>query len=286
MIEVEGYRRSFYPMTWSGPKGYPEDSHGGRCYITGLLGMLRHYGEEDIDFVDGCSGDGFSFRWCPRYGIAAFNGGEGPFHLIWEKMPAFMGYKARWVEDLGWETSWKLLKSYVTAGLPVQVGLNYGLLQPYAARVSPRHRIAMEKRNWAARSWGHHAVVAGFDEERGIVILYEPNEIPENARFEAPIEVFRRAWEEAAQFADGEYRPWRGHKPYAGEASLHDGYGPYAMVLIEPERDPDWSKVAAIKATFRRNLKILRGEYPKPYHSFLNQYQIPMIYTGVKGMAR
>ncbi len=71
-----------------GPKGYPQDANAGRCYITGTLGILRFVGEPDVLFADGTSGDGFSFRWCPAWGVPAFNGGKSAFHEIWEYTPA------------------------------------------------------------------------------------------------------------------------------------------------------------------------------------------------------
>ena len=70
MPQVEGYENAYYAMTWLGPKGYPEDANAGRCYFTGLLGMYRFNGEDDILFADGTSGDGFSFRWWSRWGRA------------------------------------------------------------------------------------------------------------------------------------------------------------------------------------------------------------------------
>jgi hypothetical protein len=41
----------------------------------------------------------------------------------------------------------------------------------------------------------------------------------------------------------------------------------------------------SIRHSFRRNLKILRGEYPKPYALFGNQWMIPHWETGARGMA-
>ena len=41
MPEITGYSESYYSMTWLGPKGYPEHGNAGRCYFTGMLGMLR-----------------------------------------------------------------------------------------------------------------------------------------------------------------------------------------------------------------------------------------------------
>jgi hypothetical protein len=43
---------------------------------------------------------------------------------------------------------------------------------------------------------------------------------------------------------------------------------------------------ASIRHSFRRNLKILGGEFPKPYALFGNQWQIPHWETGAPGMAR
>ena len=80
MPEIKEYAESYYSMTWDGPRGYPQDANSGRCYITGMLGMIRQQGEPDVLFADGTSGDGFSFRWCPAWGNPAFNGGAGAFH--------------------------------------------------------------------------------------------------------------------------------------------------------------------------------------------------------------
>jgi hypothetical protein len=133
--------------------------------------------------------------------------------------------------------------------------------------------------------FGHHIVIAGYDLEKGTVTVYEPNDVESHARYECPIEVFRRAWEEA-KLRDGDhYRAWEHHHPWGGEWSLHDGYGPYLMVWIEPGKDPAWSIEVAIRDSFRRNLKILRGDYPKPYALFGNQWQIPHWETGAPGMA-
>lgn len=41
MPEITAYADAFYPMTWLGPEGYPQQANGGRCYFTGILGMLR-----------------------------------------------------------------------------------------------------------------------------------------------------------------------------------------------------------------------------------------------------
>jgi hypothetical protein len=57
-------------------------------------------------------------------------------------------------------------------------------------------------------------------------------------------------------------------------------------VWVEPERDPKWDIAVAIRDSFRRNLKILNGDYPKPYALFGNQWQIPHWETGAPGMAR
>lgn len=58
------------------------------------------------------------------------------------------------------------------------------------------------------------------------------------------------------------------------------------MVWVEPQRDPHWRIAEAIRDSFRRNLKILRGDYPKPYALFGNPWQIPHWETGAPGMAR
>ena len=94
MGEIKGYRNAYYSMTWFGPKGYPEQANAGRCYFTGTLGMLRFFGEEDVLFADGTSGDGFSFRWCPKWGAPAFNGGVGAFHESGNTPPRHRDLKA------------------------------------------------------------------------------------------------------------------------------------------------------------------------------------------------
>jgi hypothetical protein len=99
MPEITAYSESYYSMTWLGPKGYPEHGNAGRCYFTGVLGMLRHWGESDVLFADGTGGDGFSFRWCPVWGAPAFNGGKGAFHEIWEYTPRALGFRGHWEED-------------------------------------------------------------------------------------------------------------------------------------------------------------------------------------------
>src|SRR5699024_2253651 len=123
ITEITTYKNAFVPMIWMGEQGYPEGSNGGRCYITGLLGMLKHLGVEDVAFADGASGDGFSFRWTPAWGAAAFNGGAGPFHDIWEYMCSVMGFNCHWVEDPigGEEAAFKQLLSLIQRGIPVQV---------------------------------------------------------------------------------------------------------------------------------------------------------------------
>src|SRR5258708_1704964 len=60
---------------------------------------------------------------------------------------------------------------------------------------------------------------------------------------------------------------------------------PHLMVWVEPERDPEWDIAKSIRHSFRRNLKILSGDYPKPYALFGNQWQIPHFETGAPGMA-
>jgi hypothetical protein len=133
--------------------------------------------------------------------------------------------------------------------------------------------------------FGHHVVVAGYDLERGTVTIFEPNDILPHSRYEAPIDVFRIAWDQSAQRGPSGYEAWEHHHPFGGEWSLHDGYGPYLMVWVEPERDPEWDIAKSIRHSFRRNLKILSGEYPKPYALFGNQWQIPRFETGAPGMA-
>jgi hypothetical protein len=134
--------------------------------------------------------------------------------------------------------------------------------------------------------FGHHVVIAGYDLERGTVTVYEPNDIMPYARYECPIPAFRQAWEEANQRVGNEYVPWEHHHPWGGEWTLHDGYGPYLMIWIEPGKDEIWDLAATIRHSYRRNLKILRGEYPKPYHLYGSQWQIPKWETGAPGMAR
>ena len=286
MPEIEAYENSYYSMTWLGPKGYPENANAGRCYFTGLLGMYRLNGESDVLFADGTSGDGFSFRWWPHWGCPAFNGGKGAFHEIWEYTSKALGFDLRWEEDAegGFEEAFAKLCSLIDRGIPVQVGLHYSLLLPYGAKSSPRleflHSIM------PPTGFGHHVVIAGYDLARGTVTIYEPNDILPHARYEAPISVFRQAWAEASQRDGGGFAPWRDHKAWDGEWTLHDGYGPYLMIWLEPGRDPAWDIAVSVRHSFRRNLKILAGEYPKPYSVFFSQWQIPKYEAGAPGMAR
>jgi hypothetical protein len=286
MPEITRYADAYYSMTWEGPGGYPEDANAGRCYITGTLGMLRYAGEPDVLFADGTSGDGFSFRWVPAWGAPAFNGGKSAFHELWEYTPRALGFRGYWEEDPdgGWEEAWERLRGLIDRGIPAQVGTHYSLILPYGARTSPRLRYMHGVRS--GPGFGHHIVIAGYDLDRDTVTVYEPNDILPHSRYQCPVNVFRRAWEEAAQREGGHYVAWPNHYPWDGEWSLHDGYGPYQLSWIEPGRDPEWSIARSIRDSFRRNLKILRGEYPKPYATFASQWQIPPMETGAPGMAR
>lgn len=284
--EIEKYSDAYYSMVWFGEKGYPEQVNSGRCYITGMLGMLRHHGECDTHFADGVSGDGFSFRWCPAWGAPAFNGGKGAFHEIWEYTPAALGFTSHWEEDpeSGWEGAFAKLCSLVDRDIPVQVATHYSHIRPYGDPTSPALTLR-GKRPGAKYASGHHIIIAGYDLDAGTVTVYEPNDILPHSRYKCPIEAFRKGWEEAAQRTDSHYKAWPHHHPWGGEWSLHDGYGPYQMLWIEPGRDPKWDIVKTIRDSYRRNLKILRGEYPKPYAMFGNQWMIPHWETGAPGMA-
>jgi hypothetical protein len=286
MSEVQSYGDAYYSMTWMGPKGYPENGNSGRCYFTGLLGMFRLHGESDALFADGTSGDGFSFRWSPVWGAPAFNGGAGAFHEIWEYTPQALGYRGHWEQDHegGFDEAFAKLRALVDRGVPVQVGLHYSLMLPYGAKTSPRLKFQHE--TMGKTGFGHHVVVAGYDLDRDTVTIFEPNDILPHARYEAPIAVFREAWEQSKQRGPDGYQAWEHHHPFGGEWSLHDGYGPYLMVWVEPKRDPEWDIARSIRHSFRRNLKILSGEYPKPYALFGNQWQIPHFETGAPGMAK
>jgi hypothetical protein len=287
MPEITAYSSSYYSMTWLGPKGYPEQANAGRCYFTGVLGQLRHFGEDDVLFADGISGDGFSFRWCPAWGAPAFNGGKGAFHEIWEYTPRILGFRSHWEEDAegGFDEAFAKLRRLIDRGIPVQVGLHYSLLLSHgAAGGSPR--LAFQHATMKETGFGHHVVVAGYDLDRQVVIIWEPNDLAEHARYECPLDVFRRAWAESQQRTGDQYQAWPHHHPWGGQWSLHDGYGPHLMVWVEPERDPQWDIATAIRDSFRRNLKILSGEYPKPYALFGNQWQIPHWETGAPGMDR
>lgn len=286
MPDVQGYENAYHSMTWLGPKGYPENANAGRCYFTGLLGMYRLNGEDDILFADGTSGDGFSFRWWPQWGVPAFNGGKGAFHEIWEYTSRALGFDLQWEEDAegGWDEAFARLRGLIDRNIPVQVGLHYSHLLPYGAETSPRlrhmHKIM------GPTGFGHHVVIAGYDLDKGTVTIFEPNDILPHARYVAPIAVFRRAWEEASQRGNDGFQPWADHKAWNGEWTLHDGYGPYLMIWVEPGRDPAWDIAQSIRHSYRRNMKILAGEYPKPYSVFFSQWQIPNYETGAPGMAR
>ena len=197
-----------------------------------------------------------------------------------------MGFKAHWEEDPedGWDGAWGKLRNLIDRGIPVQVGVHYSLIFPFGADSSPR--LAHLTKVRSGPGYGHHIVIAGYDLEKGTVTIFEPNDILPHSRYECPISVFRQAWEESAQRHDRHYVEWPNHKPFAGEWTLHDGYGPYLMVWVEPGRDPQWNIAASIRKSFLRNLKILRGDYPKPYALFGNQWQIPHFETGAPGMAR
>lgn len=286
MPQISNYSDSYFSMTWLGPKGYPDNGNSGRCYFTGVLGMLRHWGEDDVLFADGLSGDGFSFRWCPSWGAPAFNGGKGAFHEIWEYVPKTLGFTSHWEEDTegGVEEAFAKLCGLIDRGIPVQVGVHYSMLLPYGAKTSPR--LAFQKATMKDSGFGHHVVIAGYDLERQTVTIWEPNDIAENARYECPIPAFKQAWTESQQRTGDQYKAWAHHHPWGGQWSLHDGYGPFLMVWVEPGRDPNWDIAVAIRDSYRRNLKILKGEYPKPYSLFGNQWQIPHWETGAPGMAR
>ena len=285
--EIDKYAEAFFPMVWYGEKGYPEQVNSGRCYMTGLVGMLRYYGEPDILFSDGTSGDGFSFRWCPAWGAPAFNGGKGPFHELWEYTPQALGYKGHWEEDPegGWEEAFAQLCALIDRDIPVQVATHYSLIRPYGDATSPA--LALRGRRPGAKyASGHHIVIGGYDLKAGTVTIFEPNDILPHARYRCPIDVFRRAWEGAAQRnAANRYEEWPYHHAWTDGDTLHDGYGPYQMMWVEPGRDPNWDIAVSIRHSYRRNLKILRGDYPKPYALFGNQWMIPHWETGAPGMA-
>jgi hypothetical protein len=286
MTEIKAYADAYHSMTWLGPKGYPENANAGRCYFTGLLGMYRLNGESDVLFADGTSGDGFSFRWWPQWGCPAFNGGKGAFHEIWEYTSKALGFDLRWEEDPegGFDEAFAKLCGLIDRGIPVQVGLHYSLLLPHGAKSSPR--LAFLNRIMPSTGFGHHVVIAGYDLSKGTVTIYEPNDVMPHSRYEAPISVFKQAWAEASQRDSSGFAPWVDHKAWNGEWTLHDGYGPYLMIWVEPGRDPDWDIAASIRHSFRRNTKILAGEYPKPYSVFFSQWQIPKYEAGAPGMAR
>lgn len=285
--EIERYAESYYSMIWCGPKGYPEQVNAGRCYQTGLLGMARYHGEPDTLFADGSTGDGFSFRWCPAWGAPAFNGGKGAFHELWEYLGDALGLRVLWEEDQegGFDEAWARLRALVDRDIPVQVGLHFSVISAWAEANSPA--VAIRAQRPAAKyGFGHHVVVSGYDDEAGTVTVWEPNDAVAHARFTCPIDAFRKAWAASDQRIEGHYSAWPHHHPWHDGPSLHDGYGPFCMVWIEPGRDPRWDIASSIRHSYRRNLKILRGEYPKPYALFGNQWMIPHWETGAPGMAR
>jgi len=162
--EIEKYGDAYYSMVWFGAKGYPEQVNSGRCYMTGMLGMLRHFGEPDVLFADGTSGDGFSFRWCPAWGAPAFNGGKGPFHELWEYTPQALGFRAHWEEDQegGWDEAFETLTGLIDRDIPVQVATHYSLIRPYGDATSPALSLRGQ-RPGAKFASGHHIVIAGYD---------------------------------------------------------------------------------------------------------------------------
>ena len=176
--ESEQYGESYYAMVWFGAKGYPEPVSSGRCYMTGMLGMLRHFGETDLLFADGTSGDGFSFRWCPVWGAPAFNGGKGAFHELWEYTPQALGFRSYWEEDRegGREEAWATLRSLIDCDIPVQVATHYSLIRPYGDHTSPALALRGQRpgANYAS---GHYIVSAGYDEQAGAVTIYELTDI-------------------------------------------------------------------------------------------------------------
>jgi len=202
---------------------------------------------------------------------------------LWEYTPRALGFRSHWEQDPedGWEEAWAKLRALLDSGIPVQVNTHYSVMLPHVAKASPRLSFI-----GPVPAYGHHIVIAGYDLGRDSVTIYEPNDKLPHAKYDCRIGVFRRAWEESAQREGGHYTAWPGHYPFAAEWSLHDGYGPYQMMWVEPGRDQSWSIARSIRDSFRRNLKILRGEYPKPYASFANQWQIPHIESGAPGMLR
>ena len=286
MAEIEKYSDAYYSMVWFGPKGYPDHLNSGRCYITGMLGMLRLHGEPDVLFADGTSGDGFSFRWCPAWGAPAFNGGKGAFHEIWEYTPRALGFTSHWEEDQedGWDEAWEKLRALIDRGVPVQVATHYSVIRPYGDPTSPALALRGTRPGNKYAS-GHHIMATGYDLDAGTVTIYEPNDVLPHSRYRCPVEAFRKGWEEAAQRVNNRYEEWPHHHPWDGEWSLHDGYGPYQMMWVEPGRDPNWDIAVSIRHSYLRNLKILRGDYPKPYATFGNQWMIPHWETGAPGMA-
>jgi hypothetical protein len=158
------------------------------------------------------------------------------------------------------------------------------LIRPYGDATSPALSLRGQ-RPGAKFASGHHIVIAGYDLDAQTVTIYEPNDILPHSRYKCPIDVFRKAWEGAAQRVNNRYAEWPYHHGWTGEWSLHDGYGPYQMMWVEPGRDPQWDIAVSIRGSYRRNLKILRGDYPKPYALFGNQWMIPHWETGAPGMA-
>jgi hypothetical protein len=241
MSEIEKYSDAYYSMAWYGPKGYPEHLNSGRCYITGLLGMLRFHGEPDVLFADGTSGDGFSFRWCPAWGAPAFNGGKGAFHEIWEYTPQALGFRGHWEEDPegGWDEAWEKVRSLLDRGIPVQIATHYSEIRPYGDPTSPALALRGTRPGNKFAS-GHHIMITGYDDKAGTVTIFEPNDVLPHSRYRCPVEAFRKGWEGAAQRVNNRYQEWPHHHPWANEYSLHDGYGPYQMLWVEPGRDPQW----------------------------------------------
>jgi hypothetical protein len=154
------------------------------------------------------SGDNYH-SLVPDVGAPAFNGGTEPSTSC-RRHPQALGFHDRWQIHRRRDEAWQWLRALIDRGLPVQVGTHYSLILPYGAKTSPRLEFVQQVR--PGPGFGHHIVIAGYDLQRETVTVYEPNDVLPHARYECPINVFRRAGRGAAaeggHYTGGRTMPW------------------------------------------------------------------------------